>query len=84
MNVGFSPLPQRNNFGLRSTPLAEHEEFLDDAPGLAQELLGAELELLVALVYGRLHPPQVLDGRGVQGVEGGQLPDKVLELVWGV
>ena len=84
VNAGFSPLPQRNNFWLRSTPLAEHEEFLDDVPGFAQELLGAELQLLVALVYGWLHPPQVLDGRGVQGVEGGQLPDKVLELVWGV
>ena len=81
MAVGFSPLPQHNNSRLRSTPLAEHEQLLDDASGFAQELLGVQLQLLVALVYGWLRPPQVLDGRRVQGVEGGQLPDKVLELV---
>lgn len=78
----LSPLSQHNNFGLRLTPLAEGEELADDAPRLAQELLGAELQLLVALVDGRLRLPEVLDGGRVQGVEGGEPPDEVLKLIW--
>lgn len=69
--ISFSPLPQHYNFRLRSTPLAEGEELVDDAPRFTQELLGAELQLSVALVHSRLHLPEVLDGRRVQGVERG-------------
>lgn len=79
--ISFSPLPQHNNFGLSSTPLAEGEEFVDDAPRFAQKLLGAELQLLVALVDGRLHFPEVLDGGHVQGVERGEPSNEVLKLI---
>lgn len=80
--MSFSPLPQHNNFGLSSTPLAEGEELVDDAPCFAQELLGAELQLFVALVNGRLHLPEVLNGGRVQSVECGKPSDEVLKLIW--
>lgn len=77
----FSPLPQHDNLGLSLTPLAEGEELVDDAPGFAQELLAAELQLFVALMNGWLHLPEVLDGGRVQGVESGKPPNKVLKLI---
>lgn len=80
--ISFSPLPQHNNFGLSSASLAEGEELVDDASRFAQELLGAELQLFVALVDGRLHFPEVLDGGRVQGVECGKPSNKVLKLIW--
>lgn len=80
--ISFSPFPQHNNFRLTSTPLAEGEELVDDASGFAQELLGAELQLFVALVDGRLHLPEVLDGGRVQGVERGKPSNEVLKLIW--
>lgn len=64
------------------TPLAEAEELVDDAPRLAQELLGAELQLSVAVVDGRLRLPEVLDGGRVQGVESRNPSDEVLKLIW--
>lgn len=76
-----SPLPQHDNFGPRSAPLAEGEELVDDPPRFADELLPAELQLLVALQNQRLRLPEVLDGGRVEGVGGGQPPDKVLELI---
>lgn len=76
-----SPLPQHDNFGPGSTPLAEGEELVDDPPRFAHELLPAELQLLVALQNGRLRLPEVLDGGRVEGVGCGQPPDKVLELI---
>ncbi len=79
--ISFSPLSQHNNFGLSSTPLAEGEELVDDASCFAQELLGAQLQLFVALVNGRLHLPEVLDGRRVQGVECGEPSNEVLKLI---
>lgn len=63
-------------------PLAEGEELADDASCFAQELLGAELQLFVALVNRWLHLPEILDGRRVQGVEGGKPSNKVLKLIW--
>lgn len=80
--ISFSPLPQHNNFGLSSTPLAEGEELVDDASCFAQELLGAEFQLFVALVYRRLHLPEVLDGGCVQGVGCGKPSNEVLKLIW--
>lgn len=76
-----SPLPQHDNFGPGSTPLAEGEELADDPPRFAHELLPAELQLLVALQNRRLRLPEVLDGGRVEGVGCGQPPDKVLELI---
>lgn len=79
--ISSSPLPQQNNFGLASAPLAEGEDLVNDPLGLAHQLLGAELQLLVALQNGRLHLPEVLDGGHIQRVEGGEPSDKVLELI---
>lgn len=80
--ISFSPLPQHYNFRLRSTPLAEGEELVDDASRFAQELLGAELQLSVALVNRRIHLPEVLDGGRVQSVECRKPSNKILKLFW--
>ena len=77
-----SPLSQHQDFGLHPTPLAEGEEFVDDAAGFVDELSRRELQLPVALVDGRFHLPEVLDCRRIEGVERGEPPHKVLELIW--
>lgn len=81
MFISFSPLSEHDDPGLAAAPLAQGEEFVDNAPGLAHQLLGAELQLLVPLVHGRLRLPEVLNGRRVQGVKRGQPTDKVLKLI---
>lgn len=78
----FSPLSQHNNFGLSLTPFAEGEELVDNASCFAQELLGAELQLFVALENGRLRFPEILNGRCVQSIECRKPSNKVLELIW--
>lgn len=80
--ISFSPLPQHDHFGLSSTPLAEGEELVDEASCFAKELLGAELQLFVALVNSLLRLPEVLDGGRVEGVGSGKSSNKVLKLVW--
>lgn len=79
--ISSSPLPQQNYLGLASAPLAEGEDLVDDPLRLAHELLGAELQLFVALQDGGLHLPEVLDGGHVKCVEGGEPSDEVLELI---
>lgn len=79
--IGSSPLPQQYNLGLVLAPLAEGEDLVDNPLRLAHELLGAELQLFVALQDGRLHLPEVLDGGHVQRVERGEPSDEVLELI---
>lgn len=79
--LGSSPLPQHNNLGLASAPLAEGEDLVDDPMRLARQLLGAGLQLFVALQDAGLHLPEVLDGGHVQRVERGEPSDKVLELI---
>lgn len=79
--LSSSPLPQHNNLGLASAPLAEGEDLVDDPMRLARQLLGADLQLFVALQDAGLHLPEVLYGGHVQRVEGGEPSDEVLELI---
>lgn len=79
--ISSSPLPQQNNLRLALAPLAKGEDLVGDPLCLAHELLGAELQLFVALKDGGLHLPEILYGGYVQGVECGELSDEVLELI---
>lgn len=66
--VHVLPLSGHGYFGLSSTPFAEFEEFADDPLCFAEQLLSASFQQLKALMNTRVHPPDVLHSRCVQGI----------------